>query len=252
MKLLCLILLLGAGQAFAAGLEVAFDAANKLYEEGKFADAAKAYEKLLEQGVRSPSICYNLGTACYQAGQMGRAVVAFRRAQQLAPRDASLRANLQFVRKKVNGEEKSPVPLWRSWLSLLTLNEGTVLAATAFWIWFLLLAAGEWRPTLRNRLRSCTLAAGLLTALFAACLALSAFMRYGDVSAVVVVREAVVRFGPLEESQTAYNLQDGAEVTVRDTKDNWLQVQDNSKRVGWLKRDQVVVLADPKRLAGPH
>jgi tetratricopeptide (TPR) repeat protein len=248
MKTLCLILLLSAGGLFAAGVEVAFDAANKLYEEGKLADAARAYEKLLAEGHRSAAVYYNLGTACYQAGQMGRAVVAFRQAERLSPRDASLRANLQFVRKKVNGEEKTPVTWWRSWFSLLTLNEGTVLVAGAFWIWFLALALGEWRPGLKSRLRGCVLASGGMTLLLGACLAAGAYARYGDVWAVVVVREAVVRFGPLEESQTAYHLPDGAEVTVRDVKDNWLQVRDGDKRVGWIKRDQVVLLSDPKRL----
>jgi tetratricopeptide (TPR) repeat protein len=250
MKTLCLILLAGVCSAWGAGVEVAFDAANKLFEEGKFGEAAAAYETLLTNGVRSPSVYYNLGNACYKAGQMGRAVAAFRRAEELSPRDASLRANLQFVRKRVNGEDKSPVPMWRSWLTLLTLNEGAALAAAGFWAWCMLLALREWKPALRKRLARPILAAGLLTALFAGCLGASAYLRYGDVSAVVIVKEAMVRFGPLEEAQTRYQLPDGAEVSVCDTKDNWLQVRDMSKREGWLKRDQVILLSAPKAPPG--
>jgi len=243
---LCLLLM--TGRNFAAGLEVAFDAGNKLFEEGKYSEAAAAYEKLLAEGHRSAAVFYNLGTACYKANQMGRAVIAFRQAEQLTPRDANLRANLQFVRKKVNGEDKSPVPLWQSWLALFTLNEGTVLATVAFWVWFLLLAAREWKPALGKTLRGYALMAGLLTAFFAFCLAASAYVRLGYVSAVVVVKEVVVRFGPIEESQTSYYLPDGAEVAVLDSKDNWLQVRDPSRRVGWLKRDQVVLLSARQKL----
>ncbi len=242
------VLLLAANGACAAGTEVAFDGANKLYEEGKFVEAARGYETLLAQGIRSFSIYYNLGTAYYRAGQMGRAVAAFRRAEQLSPRDASLRADLQFLRKKVNGEDKSPVPLWQAWITWLTLDEGAVMAATALWIWFGCLALGEWKPALKKRLRPAALAAGVLTGVFVGCLAASAYVRYGDVSAVVVVREAVARFGPLDEAQTAFHLSDGAEVTVGDAKDNWLQVRDSSKRIGWVKRDQVVLLSDSQRL----
>ena len=36
--------------AFAGDVATAFDAANKLYEQGKFAEAAAAYEKLIESG----------------------------------------------------------------------------------------------------------------------------------------------------------------------------------------------------------
>ncbi len=59
--------------------------------------------------------------------------------------------------------------------------------------------------------------------------------------------EAIVRYGPLEESQVFYQLRDGMEVSVLDEKqiskqESWMQVQDNAHRVGWLKRDQVIVL----------
>lgn len=225
--------------ALAAGAQADFDAANKLYEQGKFAEAAAAYDKVLTDGHRSAAVFYNLGTACYKAGQMGRAIAAYRQAELLSPRDASLRANLQFVRKRVNGEDKSPVPLWKNWLSLFTINEGSGLAAAAFWGWMLLLAAGEFKPALKPRLRRPALAAAAATVLFVACLAGAAYVRFAEKPAVVVVREAVVRYGPLDESQTAFQLPDGSEVVVLDAKDDWLQVRDTSKRVGWLKRNQV-------------
>ena len=169
-----------ASRASAAGTEVAFDAANKLYEESKFIEAAAGYEKLLADGTRSASICYNLGTAYYKAGQMGRAIAAYRQAERLTPRDASLRANLQFVRKRVNGDDKSPLPSWRSWLTLLTLNEGAALAAAAFWVWCLLLAAREFRPAWRPALRNATLATGAATVLLTTTLGVSAYVNLGE------------------------------------------------------------------------
>jgi tetratricopeptide (TPR) repeat protein len=249
MKFLGLALFLaGTIVVLGAGREVAFDAANKSYEEGKYAEAASAYEKLLAEGVRSAALYFNLGTAHYRAGQMGRAVAAFRQAEELSPRDPSLRANLQFVRKKVSGEEKPPGPWWRSWLMVLTLSEGAVLAAVAWWGWCLLLALREWKPDWRPRLRGYTLAAGLLAAFLAAAVGASAYARFGSVSAVIIVKEAVARYGPLPESQPAYHLGDGAEVTVLDAKDNWVQLRDAAKRVGWVKRDQVMFLSGHNRL----
>ncbi len=245
--LLCLL----ARGAYGFGVEVAFDAANKLFEEGKYAEAAAAYEKMLADDHRSAAVYYNLGTACYKAGQMGRCIAAFRKAEQLTPRDASLRANLQFVRKRVNGEDKTVVPAWRAWLTLLTLNEGTAVTAMALWTWFLLLAAGEWKPGLKPWLRRYTRAAGVLVVCTGVCLAASAYVRLAEVPAVVVVKEAVVRFGPLSESPTAYQLPDGAEVTVVDAKDDWLQVRDLNRRVGWLKRDQVDLITRASQAKPP-
>lgn len=216
-----------------------FDAANKLYEQGKFSEAAFAYQKMADAGQRAPAIYFNLGTAAYKAGQMGRAIAAYREAGRFAPRDADLRANLQFVRKKVNGDAQSPLAPWRIWIELLTLNEWTALTTAALWTFFLLLALREFRPALKKSLRGGVFAAGGAALLLAAGLGAAASANFSDRPAVVVAREAVVRFGPLEESQMARQLPDGSEVLVLDEKEIWLEIRDAAGRSGWVRRDQV-------------
>jgi tetratricopeptide (TPR) repeat protein len=230
----------------AAGPQATFDAANKLFEEGKYPEAAAAYEKLMGEGVRSAALYYNLGTTRYKAGQMGLAIVAYRQSAELAPRDASLRANLDFVRKKVNGEDKPAVSTWKDWLSLFTLNEGAVLAAASFWVFCLLLALGEWRPALTRPLRKYVILSGVGMGILTGCLAAAAYLQFGENTAVVVVKEAVARFGPLDEAKTAFSLSDGSEVQVVDAKDTWLQVKDLTGRTGWVKRSQVIHLQGRK------
>ena len=238
LAILLLLLCLAAPSARAAENQD-FDAANKLFEQGKFSEAAFAYEKLLDAGQRSAAIYFNLGTAAYKAGHMGRAIAAFRQAERLTPRDPDLRANLQFVRQKVNGEDKSPLAPWHTWITLLTLNEWAALAAAALWIFFLLLALREFRPALKKSLRAITLAAAAAVLLLAAGLGAATLASSSNRAAVVIAKEAVVRFGPLEESQVASQLPDGVEVLVLDEKANWLEIRDATGRTGWLKRDQV-------------
>ncbi len=227
---------------FAADLNAAFDAANKLYEEGKYAEAVVAYEKLIQSGQVSDALYFNLGNACYKAGQTGRAIAAYRQAERLSPRDPSLRFNLQFVRKKVNGSDSVPGQWWQRWLARLTLNEWTLLTSIAVWTWFLLLALTQWRPELKRALRSYKFASSMAGCLLGLCLGASLHDYYFNQSAVVIAREAIVRNGPLDESQSAYSVQDGTELTVLDQKDDWLQVSDSRERVGWLKRNQVLML----------
>src|SRR5688572_8585918 len=111
-----------------ADLGSAFDAANKMYEQGNFQAAANGYENLIRGGVKNPVVYFNLGNAWFKAGQFGRAIAAYREAQRLAPRDPNVRFNLQFVRKQVTGSELAPGPVWREWLNNLTLNEWTLAA----------------------------------------------------------------------------------------------------------------------------
>src|SRR6185436_11225451 len=84
--------------ARAEDVAVTFDGANKLYEQGKFVEAAAGYEKLVLGGQSSAPIYYNLGNAYFKSGQIGRAIRAYRQAERLTPRDPDLRANLQFAR----------------------------------------------------------------------------------------------------------------------------------------------------------
>src|SRR5205807_2224324 len=144
--------------------------ANKLYEQGKYGEAAAAYEKLARADPTSPALYFNLGNAWFKAGQSGRAIAAYRQAERLAPRDPNLRFNLNFVRKKVSGSDSAPPENWQHWLMTLTLNEWTALAMSAFWLWFLLLALRELRPGLRKNLSGYTATAGLATLVLVGCL----------------------------------------------------------------------------------
>jgi len=226
----------------AADPAAAFDAANKLYEKRNYTEAAVAYEKLIENGQVSGAIYFNLGNAFYKAGQNGRAIAAYRQAERLAPRDPSLRFNLQFVRNKVNGSDSFPDPWWQRWLNRLTLNEWTVLTAIAVWTWFLLLAITQWRGELKRTLRVYIRITGATGGLLAVCLVAMLYHYYTNQPAIVIAREAIVRNGPLDESQSAYSVQDGMELTVLDHKDDWLQVSDARQRIGWLKKAEVLVL----------
>jgi len=231
----------------AAELLPAFDQANRLYEQGQFTNAAAVYDQLIRAGHGSATLHFNLGNAWFKAGQKGRALAAYRQAQQLAPRDPSVRFNLQFVRQQVTGSDTVRRPLWHRFLATLTLNEWTLLATAGWWLWLGLLALREFRPDLRSALRGYTATAGLGVALLGGCLGAAIYQETASRAAVVVVPSVVVRRGPLGESQVFYQLRDGSEVTVLDEKpvsdtESWLQVRDDARRVGWLKHDQVVVL----------
>ena len=240
-----LLLLLLALPLHAADLTADFASANKLYEQGKFAEAATAYEHLTQAGATSPAVYFNLGNALFKSGRLGPAIVAYRQAQELTPRDPDVRANLQFARNKAGGGQSSPPAPTRRALAALTRDEWTLLAAAAVWGWFALLALGEWRASLKRSLGGWTATLGWLAALFTVCLLAALTTRANTREAVIVSTEVVVRYGPLEESKSYYTARNGAELRVLGEKDDWLQVTDSAQRAGWLRRNQVVVFPQP-------
>jgi tetratricopeptide (TPR) repeat protein len=223
----------------AADMATAFDSANKLYEQGKFVEAASAYETLVRSNGTSAALYFNLGNAFFKSGQMGRALAAYQQAELITPRDPDVRANLQFTRKQAQGPTLAPSFAQR-WLGKLSLNEWTVFTAAVLWLWLLLLALLQWRPTLRRSLRGWTLALGFGAAVLAGCLATVFYENRFTIVAIVIEHDLPLRKSPFEESQNAFTVHDGAELMVLDQKDTWLQVSADGRRVGWLRRDEIV------------
>ena len=60
-----------SGRAAAADPAAEFNAANKLYAEGKFAEAAGTYEKILQSGAVSPALYFNYANAEFKSGNLG-------------------------------------------------------------------------------------------------------------------------------------------------------------------------------------
>ena len=241
---------LGGQTAWAAAANAGkplFEEGNKLYEQRKYSEAASVYEQAIQSGQSNGPVFFNLGNALFKAGQPGRSIAAYREAERSIPRDPGLRYNLQFVRNQVTGAGGSVQKGWKQWLMRLTLNEWTILFTVSFWLWMILLALGEIRSEFRKMVRGYTGIAGLVMALLGAALGTASYQLNSEKGAVVVVTNAVVRFGPLDEASVAFQLRDGSEVTLTGEKDvgttnsvqGWYQVEDASRRSGWLKADQV-------------
>jgi uncharacterized protein YgiM (DUF1202 family) len=50
------------------------------------------------------------------------------------------------------------------------------------------------------------------------------------------------RSGPFDDAQSTFTARDGAELSVLDGRDDWLQVADGSGKIGWLQAKQVETL----------
>ena len=239
--LVLLAALFSAGNIFAADVAGDFSAANKLYAEGKFADAAKSYEMILQTGAQSPALLFNCANAEFKSGHLGHAIAAYQKAAQLSPRDPEVRANLAFVRNQVQGATVRE-SRWQNWVGTLTLNEGAVLTAVLLWLTFGLLIARQLRPALIPKLKNATQIFSVLTIFSAIVLGLQAANHFSNGTAVVTAAEATARSGPFDEAQSAFTARDGAELRVLDRHDDWVQVANGAGKIGWVSRKQAVVL----------
>ena len=230
-----------AGTLFASDVAADFSQANHLYSEGKYSEAAKAYETMVADGALSPNLLFNEGNAEFKSGNLGRAIAAYRHAALLAPRDADIRANLDFARNQVQGATWRP-DFWVSWLGAASLNEWTAFATITFWLTFILFATVQLRPVWKNVLHTPARGMAVAAVFFCACLIAAANVHFSNSVAVVVLPDAVTRSGPFDDAQNAFAVRDGAELAILDQRNGWVQVSDGSGRTGWMKSSQVEVL----------
>ena len=188
----------------------------------------------------SANLLFNYGNAEFKAGNLGRAIAAFRRAGLLAPRDAEIRANLEYVRNQVQGAT-SRDSRWQEWLGQLTLNEWTLLTVVGFWLSLGLFAARQLRPTLVTRLKTVTTLCVWLTLCLGAGMGLQAASHFSK-SVAVVTEAATARSGPFDDAQVAFAAHDGAELPVLSRHDDWVQVTDPRGRIGWLNTSQAQIV----------
>ncbi len=234
--------LLGTGGSIMAESSPAsFEAANRLYFEGKYSEAAATYAMLEKSGQSSAALYFNLGNALFKSGQIGRAIAAYRHAQALVPHDPDVRANMQFARNQVQGPS-APVAKSKAWLTKLTVNEWAILAALSVWALFVLLAAGLWRPRWQRALRTYIAGIAVLVLFLCGCAGASFVATRSKQTAIVVSPDVALKQGPLEASQNVLTVHDGAELPVLDENNDWLQVEAQGPRVGWIAKSEVVVV----------
>ena len=102
------------------------------------------------------------------------------------------------------------------------------------------MTAGQLWPQWQKRLRAYAAMLGGAAVVLFACLGMS-LRQHSQEIAIVIAPEVVVRAGPFQESQSVFTAHDGAEFSILDRKDEWLQVSDGARRSGWLKQNVVVL-----------
>ncbi len=223
----------GPSPAPASGADD-FARGNTLYADGKYAEAASAYEARAHQGKYSANLFYNLADAYYRAGDRGRAILNYERALLLEPTHAEAAANLVFVR----GRSPAP-PVGGGLTGWLDVDGWTWLAAAGGWLAIIGLGAAAVRP----RSRWTMLTAGLTGAVIAGISAWTVVRLDGGAKnparAVVLADDTRALYSPADNSKAVLTLPAGGEVLVLSEQGAWDYVQLGDGSRGWVSADRV-------------
>lgn len=242
---LLIVILLFAGTAHsqpqlrdeAAAL---FFKANEFYKQEKYDEAIRAYEDVLQRGLASWTVYYNLGNSYFKKGWLGRAVLYYARAKELEPRDPDLNANYRYALSQVGTDMYVTQDLWsRLWRRHLDFYTADEMLLVVFMILFVLVLVHLWALYTQ-------MPAGRKNALLA--FLICAFIVYGygfklkvdELSgAAIAVRPATVKYEPLENATVYFELSEGMRVKILREEGNWIKVRRADGKLGWVKGESI-------------
>ena len=94
--------------------------ADPVASKDSFRRSAERFQLLINDGVENGRLCYNLGNAYVQSGEIGQSIAAYLAASRYIPSDGRLAANLQYARSLVSNPIKEN-------------SSTTILEKLAFW-----------------------------------------------------------------------------------------------------------------------
>jgi hypothetical protein len=227
--------------------EAAFDRGAAAYEKDpdaarrSFTESAAAYGTLAyERGIRNARLLANLGNASLLSGDVGRAMLAYRRAERIDPADRTVRAGLALVRSRVEtisrADGEDAFAWLERWRAVLPPRALLLTGVGAWVLGWAALAINRMIPV-GGRPRWAGIAAVLLGATCIAVVAADQAVRLRSPEAVVIARSIEGRKGPggaVYEPSFDKPLSAGVELRIVEERTGWARVRLLDGRETWV------------------
>lgn len=261
--LVCVVALFGWCAAAAAGVELTRSQQVQILEEAfeafdrggdarrsdasaaveAFGEAARRFQLLVDAGIRNGKLYYNLGNAYLESGDIGRAILNYRRARELMPGDGRLEHNLAYARSLRRNQIESAggrafvhtLFFWHYGTSLRSRFLVGLMAYVVFWVWLL---ARVWFR--RLPWRAVAIPALVIWVVLGVSVVFDVFSAARHGEGVIVADNVVVRKGNGEgfAPQFKQKLHEGVEFVVLEAHKDWLHVELPDGKSGWIRADQ--------------
>lgn len=206
--------------------------------------AAARLERAVSEGhLANGPLFYNLGNIYFRMGDMGRAILNYRRAERFTPNDTNLQRNLSYARRSCQDSVREQ-------------EAAKVMKTLFFWHYdipasireglFIVFFCGFWLVAiLRLRFKRpwsvwLMAAAAVIALAMAASLAFQEWSENRHRPGVILAREVVARKGNSESYDKSFKepLHAGTEFTLLELRDDWMEIKLADGKSCWIKTEQ--------------
>jgi hypothetical protein len=214
-----------------------FVEANRLYDSQNYLGAIQLYEQLVEQGVRTPALYYNLASAHFKTKAIGKSVLYLLRAEKLSPGDDDIEGNLRFVSQFTIDKGTLSSPPLAFFTELFPLGTWALWATMFYFLLTGIIVLRIWFKSKAILLRLGTWLVGVLLAVFALGFYLS--WNWSKVSkGVLIAKEAPVKSGPGDDFVTQLLGHEGLTFQILEEREEYFEVLLPNGVKGWVKKEE--------------
>lgn len=250
MKKILYILTILLCASLGAQNNVLFDAGNKAYNEGDYQEAINSYERILNEGVHSSELYFNLGNAYYKLNRIAPSIYYYEKALQLSPKNKDVKANLSFAQNMTIDDIETVPEIGLSRISKSIINtfsfDTWAMFSVGLVMVFAILFLGYYFSSATSKKRLAFIMSSSAIILAIVCL-FFAYQKYQyvqkDKPAIVFAKETDIKTDPNLRSEVAFTLHEGTKVQVLETYDeNWTKIKLADGKTGWIPTEDIKLL----------
>lgn len=224
-----------------------FEDGNAAYAEGNYGQALTFYNSIVDAGMESADLYYNMGNTYYKMKSYPMAILYYEKALKLDPGNEDIRTNLEIanmaVVDKINVIPQSFIARWWNGLKTTFSADGWAWVSVAAF-GMLLLCLFAFLMARRTGMRKAGFFVGLVMVV---CLVMSlvfAFGQHRDMAvhdeAIVMTPTVTVKSSPSQNSVDLFVLHEGAKVRIMESAKEWNKIKIADGSVGWLQAGDMV------------
>lgn len=208
--------------------------AERLYK-----NAILGFEKLTEQGqIKNPKLYYNLANAYLLKGDIGRAILNYRRAEKLDSIDTNIKKNLAFARsKRIDAvavkTEKRVLQTLFFWHYDLSLKIRFLIVCIFFGLICLFLTAMIWKGK-KASLAASTIVSAVITIIFLSSVIIAS--KKQKIAGVITADQVTALQGPGQNYSPSFKepLHSGTEFSLIESRPGWHYIKLSDDSDCWI------------------
>ncbi|MBN2534915.1 MAG: tetratricopeptide repeat protein [Spirochaetales bacterium] len=196
-----------------------------------YVKAAMHFERIVrEGGIRNGKLFYNIGNAYFKAGDLGKAILNYKRALKLIPNDVNLKKNLDYARsRRIDKiEEKEQTRIFRI-LFFWHYETSPEMRFAVFIIFFFIIwiFAGFMLFFKKSLLKWGVILPAIIAGLFFGSLFIDVITASGNNPGVILAREVIARKGDSDAYERSFQdpLHAGTEFTLVEKRRGWYNIE---------------------------